>query len=275
ARGEGAVRATGGEAGRTRGAGRPRRDKSLAEMGRRTRLVAGKHPLRGTPMPRARAPRDLPRAMSAQLGRVSGSGAVAVGGGVGGARAAEAGWSVFDLDADAAEAAALVLHLGDSDAADLLGGGDVGAAVGLGVEADDVDDADVLDFGRYEVRGRPDDVGDLERLVPREGLDVDAPVGLDLGVARVLDGLLETGRDLAQVEVHAGGQRLHVAARHEAAVVAEDDAAEQVQPRVRAHQRGAPVVLDRPLDDGADGRDGVALHGDEHQVFALADPGDP
>src|SRR5690606_7424780 len=45
------------------------------EMRPRARLVARKHPLRGTPMPRARAPRDLPRAMSAQLGPASGSGA--------------------------------------------------------------------------------------------------------------------------------------------------------------------------------------------------------
>ncbi|GAA0990251.1 hypothetical protein GCM10009555_075720 [Acrocarpospora macrocephala] len=44
--------------------------------------------------------------------------------------------SVSDFQAYAAEALALAFDFGDADAADLAGGGDVRAAVGLAVEAD-------------------------------------------------------------------------------------------------------------------------------------------
>src|SRR5712692_4186358 len=54
---------------------------------------------------------------------------------------------VGDPDAEAAEAPALVLDLDDLDPADLPGRRDVRAAVGLLVEADDVDDPDLLDLG--------------------------------------------------------------------------------------------------------------------------------
>src|SRR5206468_12680365 len=48
------------------------------------------------------------------------------------------------LDADALVALALRLRLHDLDAPDLVGASDVGAPVGLLVETDDVDDADLL-----------------------------------------------------------------------------------------------------------------------------------
>ena len=47
--------------------------------------------------------------------------------------------SVVQRDADASEALALVVDLDHVDAADLGGVGDVGAAVGLTVQTDDVD----------------------------------------------------------------------------------------------------------------------------------------
>src|SRR5690606_29305641 len=148
--GEDDVRVTGCEERRYREAGRLRRDKCLGRD-------EAAHEAGG---PKASAARDTDAASTGAKGPTAGdvgparprlgercrergpnadssevvSWTVAVSGWRRGARAAEAGWSVFDLDADAAEAAALVLHLGDSDAADLLGGGDVGAAVGLGVE---------------------------------------------------------------------------------------------------------------------------------------------
>ena len=74
----------------------------------------------------------------------------------------------FDPDPQSAEPAALVLHLDDLDPADHRRRRDVRAAVGLRVQADDVDDPHHLDVRRQQIGGRPDDVRDRERLVPRQ-----------------------------------------------------------------------------------------------------------
>ena len=71
---------------------------------------------------------------------------------------------VGDADAEAAEALALALDLDDFDPADRPGGGDVGAAIRLLVQAHDVDDPDLLDLRRDQVGGGADDVGQRERL---------------------------------------------------------------------------------------------------------------
>ena len=54
-------------------------------------------------------------------------------------------WRLFERDLKPPVDAALVHGFGDSHGADLAGIGDVGAAVGLPVEALDLDDADALD----------------------------------------------------------------------------------------------------------------------------------
>jgi hypothetical protein len=86
---------------------------------------------------------------------------------------------------------ALALHLEHRDPADLAGRRDVGAAVGLHVEADDVDDADLLLVGRDEVGLGPDDVGQRQGVVARQHPHVDRPVGRDLGVDELLQPYLE------------------------------------------------------------------------------------
>ena len=127
-----------------------------------------------------------------------------------------------------------------------------------------------LTLGRHQVGRGPDDVGDREGLVARQHPHVDTPVGGDLRVAGLLDRVLEALWHLRQVEVHPRLERLHVAAGHQRAEVAEDDAAQQVQPGVRAHQRGPALVLERAADGGARRRERVALGGDQVQVVALA-----
>jgi hypothetical protein len=182
---------------------------------------------------------------------------------------------VADADAQAAEAFALALDLDDLDPADLAGRGHVGAAVRLLVQAHDIDHAHVLDVGRHQVGGGPDDVGQRERLVPGQHPHVDAPAGLDLGVAGGLDRVPEPFRQLGQVEVHPRGQRLHVAAGDQRAEVTEHHAAQHVQAGVRAHQRGPALVLDGAADRGAGRRQRVAFGRDQVQVVALARPLDP
>ena len=76
--------------------------------------------------------------------------------------------SLLDLvdqsDPDPAVGPALALHLDHLHLADLGGGGDVGAAVGLHVQPDDVDDPDLLLVRRDEVGLGTDDVRQGQRL---------------------------------------------------------------------------------------------------------------
>ena len=118
-------------------------------------------------------------------------------------------------------------------------------------------------LGPYEIR---DGQGIFAGNDPRD----DLAIGADLRVHGVLEGLLEAGRHLGQVEVHPGLTGLHVAASDERAVVAEDGAAEHVQARVGAHQAAAPVVVDRPAHLHADGWDGVARRRNQEEIVALA-----
>ena len=130
--------------------------------------------------------------------------------------------------------------------------------------------------GRQQVGRRADDVGDRVGLVARQHLDVDPAVRVDLDRAGRGDRVLEALRHLGKVEVHPRLERLHVAAGDERAEVAEDDAGEQVQPGVGAHQRRTPVVVERALHRGSGRRDRVALGGDQVDVVGgLAGAGDP
>src|SRR5580704_1236722 len=167
------------------------------------------------------------RGAAASGGAAAGSsGAAASGDAAGGS---SRGGSVTDADAQAAEALALALDLGHLDAADRCGAGDVGAAVGLLVQADDVDDPDLLDLRRDQVGGGPDDVGQGEGLVAGQHAHVDAPVRADLGVAGRLHRVPEALGHVGQVEVHPRGQRLHVAPGDQRPEVAEHHAAQHVQ----------------------------------------------
>src|SRR5262245_7640161 len=87
-----------------------------------------------------------------------------------------------EADAYAPVGLTLALHLDHGEAADLAGGGDVGAPVGLHIEPDDVDDADLGLVGRDEVGLGSNDVGQGEGVIARQDPHVDAPVGGDLGV---------------------------------------------------------------------------------------------
>ena len=81
--------------------------------------------------------------------------------------------------------------------------------------------------------------------------------------------LLEALRNLGEVEVHPRRARLHVAAGDEGADVAEDDAREEVQPRVGAHEQRAPGVVEGAADLRARRRDRVALGEDEPLLAVL------
>src|SRR5580704_7501556 len=207
-----------------------------------------------------------PGRITAALSRAASSGASSRGASSSGA--SSRGGSVTDADAQAAEALALALDLDHLDAADRSGGGDVGAAVGLLVQADDVDHPDLLDLRRHQVGGGADDVGQGERLVAGQHAHVDAPPRADLGVAGRLHRVPEALGHVGQVEVHPRGQRLHVAPGDQRPEVAEHHAAQHVQAGVSAHQRGAPLVVQRPANGGAGRRQRVTLG--RYQVLLVA-----
>src|SRR5262245_13969010 len=93
---------------------------------------------------------------------------------------------VVDADAEPLVALALALRLHDFEAADLARRMHVRAAVGLLVETDDVDDADLLHRLGNEVHLRADEVRVFECGAPRQELDRDRAVGGDLVVHQLL-----------------------------------------------------------------------------------------
>ena len=164
---------------------------------------------------------------------------------------------ILERDADALVDAALALVAGDPDRPDLAGVRHVGPAIGLEVEPDDLDGPDLLDPLGQQVDLGPDEVRDGERLGAREDVDPDVARGGQLGVDAGLDGVDEVARHPLELEVHPSRARLHVAARHERAIVAPDDSAQRVQRRVGAHQRMPARPIEVHPNDVSDGRRGI------------------
>ncbi len=133
----------------------------------------------------------------------------------------------------------------------------MGPAVGLEVEAHDLDRANLLDAFGQEVHLRPDQVGDRKRLLAREHVDADVARSKELLVDRRFDGTDELAGHALELEVHPPAPGFHVAARHERAVVAPDDPAQRVERRVRPHQ-AEPAV---PVQVGGEQRERVQLTG--------------
>src|SRR5581483_9210087 len=154
--------------------------------------------------------------------------------------------AIEHLDPDPLVALALRLGLHDADAADLVGAADMGAAVGLLVETDDVHDADLLDRLGDEVDLGADQVLVLHRSLPRQERDLDRSRRRELVVHQLLDASAEALGQRVELEVHPGAERLHVPAGHRGAPLVPDHAAQHVQRRVGAHQlvTAVPVDLD-------------------------------
>ena len=155
---------------------------------------------------------------------------------------------VDDLEADALVALALGLGLDHADAADLAGRAHVGAAVGLLVEPDDVDHADLGHRLGDEVHLGADEVLVLHGVGPGQERHLDGSVGGELGVHQLLDSRPEALGQRVELEVHAGGERLHVPAGHRHPPLVPDHAAQHVQRGVGAHQAVAAVPVDAAVD---------------------------
>ena len=121
-------------------------------------------------------------------------------------------------------------------AADLGGGAHVGAAVGLLVEPDDVDDADLLHRLGDHVDLRADEVLVLDRRLTGQERHLDRAGGRQLGVDQLLDRRAEALGQRVELEVHPGAERLHVAAGDRRAPLVPDHTAQHVQGGVRAHR---------------------------------------
>src|SRR5690606_16584839 len=109
------------------------------------------------------------------------------------------------LDLHAFVGFALGLGFDDLDPAYLEGGADVGAAIGLAIEADDVDHPDLCDPFGDEVDLGTDQIGILDGGIPGQ-IDDLRGVALDEFVVELaLDFFPELGADRVEFEVHPGG----------------------------------------------------------------------
>ncbi len=148
--------------------------------------------------------------------------------------------------------------------------GHVGATVGLHVQALDLHDAHLPDALRQQVDFGANKIGYLESLLARQTVDFHRPGSGHFGVDLLLHLLGEVNAHVFQLEVHAGRQRLHVAARHQCSVVAPDDTAEDVQRGVGAHQLVAVLPIQHAPDLRAHGRR-LDVQLVPHQVALLLD----
>src|SRR4051812_2180505 len=176
--------------------------------------------------------------------------------------------AIDDLDADALVALALRLRLHDADATDLVGARHVRAAVRLLVEADDVDDADLLHRLGDHVDLRADQVLVLDGGLARQEHDLDRSTSRELLVDASLDRLGEALGERVELEVHASRQRLHVPTGDRCLVLVPDDAAQHVQRGVRAHELVPPLPVDLAVNRRA-GAGHVALE-DVHDLAGVA-----
>src|ERR687898_2076624 len=135
---------------------------------------------------------------------------------------------LVDGEADAAEAPPLALGLEDPESADLPGRSDMCAAVSLDIEPHEIDNphfrqpfwnADLLSAAQ---------LGHVGDLISRNEAYLDPVIGLDGGVAGVLDGRSEIGGQLGEVEVHPTDTGIHRGARHLGGEVSENDRGEHV-----------------------------------------------
>ncbi len=155
---------------------------------------------------------------------------------------------VGEVDADAAEASAFVLGLWDRDLADLARVLHVGAAIGLAVESDDVDDANLVDVLRQEIHLRSDKGRVGVGSISWEERDLDcAPAGQFLVEGR-LDGRQIVRRPLWDVEVEPPRSRLHVSSGHGTLEPIPHDSAQCMKRSVGPHQQVAALPVKSTLN---------------------------
>src|SRR5690606_9636523 len=165
--------------------------------------------------------------------------------------------------------AALAAGADDLQAADFAGVAHVGATVGLQIEPLDLDHPHLLDVGGQEVDLGADQVGDLECLLARQGAPGDRQSRGDPLVGGPLDVGHALRIEVFQFKVHACFVGAHIAAGDQRAVLAEDDAAEDVERGVHAHEPVPSIPVDLTPERGA-GRGRSTTFQHVHDLTVLA-----
>src|SRR5690606_24542990 len=160
---------------------------------------------------------------------------------------------LFDPDLHPLVGPALRLGLHHLDLAHLEGRPDVGAAVGLAVEPDDVHHPDLLHPLGDQVHLRANEVGVLQGGFPRQVDDLGGITLHELGVETTFHFLAEIDAAGAELEVHPGLAGVHVSAGDLRPEVPPHHTRERMQGGVRAHDLVAPI----PVDDALHGSAGV------------------
>src|SRR5579872_661037 len=154
---------------------------------------------------------------------------------------------------------AFVLGLRDRETADLAGARHVRAAVGLGVEALDLDDAYGLDVGWQRDVREPREIGSFE-LLARDEPCQDRSVLRDDPVGFCLDCCDACLAQVLQRKVHPRPIRIDRAAGYQRAEQAVDGADQHVQRGVVAHDRVAALPVDRAAHRAVARGAGVLQH---------------
>src|SRR5829696_4950779 len=164
---------------------------------------------------------------------------------------------------------ALALVAGYLYLSHLAGVGDVGAAVGLGVQTLDLDDPDNPHTLGHQVDLGTDEVRVFEGFFARQLVDLYGPF---IGESLVRKPLYlpddARGPLLGEGEVHPGAVRAHLAARYLRSEVPPDDAGEDVQGGVVAHVAVTPFPVQVPLELSHRVGDGVVEDVDDVAAFA-------
>src|SRR2546421_814067 len=137
----------------------------------------------------------------------------------------------------------LALVADDLDRTDFASPGHVGAAVGLGIQTDDLDDANPVDAFGHEAHLVADQIRNGKRLVRREDMNPNVAVGLDLGVDLGLDFGSELGAHPLELEVHTGLADIDFSAGNRCLVIAPDDTTEDVGCGMPLHQCIPPIPV--------------------------------
>jgi ABC-type branched-subunit amino acid transport system substrate-binding protein len=145
----------------------------------------------------------------------------------------------------------------------------MGTAVGLAVEAHNLDDANLWHRFGDEADLGANEVFIHHRCRAREKPHVDGAVRFQFEVHEFFDSRAKTIGQRIELEVHTSREFVHVAARDRHLPLVPDHTAQHVQRRMRTHQSVTPFPLDRTRHDFAHHRARATFHFVPNEVALL------
>src|SRR5271157_2418465 len=145
----------------------------------------------------------------------------------------------FDIDSFIDGAFALVVY--HTDLSHFRGILHVRAAIGLQIESDDFNCANLLDSFWQKIDLGADQVRNLKRFRARQDFNAHIVSGLDLAIDRRSDDVYQLLLQSLELKVHAALERFHISASDLRAIIAEHTSAQDVHGSMRPHQSITPI----------------------------------